>query len=159
MYSMGKLLSDECCPGYSDVDTSRFHASVHATCLSNCVLRVRHAERHAPPRVVFPHVADATTGEFGKLRVSGRKVSPKMFNSCSEFQPPSAHLVRQRLARLSGEVPPHGSYGIPDLGPMATAMLRASACCIEIHKRRTPAPASQTFVTHVVRPNLRPVGC
>lgn len=32
-------------------------------------------------------------------------------------------------------VPPHGSYGLPDLGPMATAVLRASACCIEIHKR------------------------
>lgn len=32
-------------------------------------------------------------------------------------------------------VPPHGTYGLPDLGPMATAVLRASACCIEIHKR------------------------
>mmetsp|Transcript_22095 Transcript_22095/g.50520 ORF Transcript_22095/g.50520 Transcript_22095/m.50520 type:complete len:1076 (-) Transcript_22095:84-3311(-) len=32
-------------------------------------------------------------------------------------------------------VPPHGSYGLQDLGPMATAVLRASACCIEIHKR------------------------
>lgn len=32
-------------------------------------------------------------------------------------------------------VPPHGSYGFPDIGPMATAVLRASACCIEIHKR------------------------
>eukprot|EP00747_Dinoflagellata_sp_TGD_P087387 gnl/TRDRNA2_/TRDRNA2_163608_c0_seq1.p1 gnl/TRDRNA2_/TRDRNA2_163608_c0~~gnl/TRDRNA2_/TRDRNA2_163608_c0_seq1.p1 ORF type:complete len:1239 (+),score=222.08 gnl/TRDRNA2_/TRDRNA2_163608_c0_seq1:303-3719(+) len=32
-------------------------------------------------------------------------------------------------------VPPHGSYGLPDLGPMATAVLRASACCVEIHKR------------------------
>ncbi|CAK0817044.1 unnamed protein product [Prorocentrum cordatum] len=33
------------------------------------------------------------------------------------------------------QVPPHGSFGLPDLGPMATAVLRASACCIEIHKR------------------------
>jgi len=32
-------------------------------------------------------------------------------------------------------VPPHGSYGLPDIGPMATAVLRSSACCIEIHKR------------------------
>jgi class 3 adenylate cyclase len=32
-------------------------------------------------------------------------------------------------------VPPHGTYGLPDLGPMTTAVLRASACCIEIHKR------------------------
>merc|ERR1719487_2354062 len=32
-------------------------------------------------------------------------------------------------------VPPHGTYGLPDLGPSATACLRASACCIEIHKR------------------------
>jgi class 3 adenylate cyclase len=32
-------------------------------------------------------------------------------------------------------VPPHGTYGLPDLGPSATAILRASACCIEIHKR------------------------
>lgn len=36
---------------------------------------------------------------------------------------------------FNGIVPPHGSYGLPDLGPMATAVLRASACCIEIHKR------------------------
>lgn len=35
----------------------------------------------------------------------------------------------------NGIVPPHGSYGLPDLGPMATAVLRSSACCIEIHKR------------------------
>eukprot|EP00930_Biecheleria_cincta_P063811 TRINITY_DN4933_c0_g2_i1.p1 TRINITY_DN4933_c0_g2~~TRINITY_DN4933_c0_g2_i1.p1 ORF type:complete len:1042 (-),score=195.94 TRINITY_DN4933_c0_g2_i1:241-3366(-) len=35
----------------------------------------------------------------------------------------------------NGIVPPHGSFGLPDLGPMATAVLRASACCIEIHKR------------------------
>eukprot|EP00928_Gymnodinium_smaydae_P024618 TRINITY_DN1986_c0_g3_i1.p1 TRINITY_DN1986_c0_g3~~TRINITY_DN1986_c0_g3_i1.p1 ORF type:complete len:1046 (-),score=243.71 TRINITY_DN1986_c0_g3_i1:47-3184(-) len=32
-------------------------------------------------------------------------------------------------------MPPHGTYGLPDLGPMATAVLRASACCIEIHRR------------------------
>jgi len=32
-------------------------------------------------------------------------------------------------------VPPHGTYGLPDLGPMPTAVLRASACSIEIHKR------------------------
>mmetsp|Transcript_141351 Transcript_141351/g.249490 ORF Transcript_141351/g.249490 Transcript_141351/m.249490 type:complete len:1044 (+) Transcript_141351:183-3314(+) len=32
-------------------------------------------------------------------------------------------------------VPPHGTYGLPDLGPLATAVLRAAACCIEIHKR------------------------
>jgi class 3 adenylate cyclase len=32
-------------------------------------------------------------------------------------------------------VPPHGTYGLPDIGPMATAVLRASACCIEIHRR------------------------
>ncbi|CAK0816123.1 unnamed protein product [Prorocentrum cordatum] len=37
--------------------------------------------------------------------------------------------------RINGEIPPHGSYGHPDLGPMATAVLRASACCVEIHKR------------------------
>eukprot|EP00933_Yihiella_yeosuensis_P068486 TRINITY_DN7416_c0_g2_i2.p1 TRINITY_DN7416_c0_g2~~TRINITY_DN7416_c0_g2_i2.p1 ORF type:complete len:1045 (-),score=200.64 TRINITY_DN7416_c0_g2_i2:283-3417(-) len=35
----------------------------------------------------------------------------------------------------NGIVPPHGSFGLKDLGPMATAVLRASACCIEIHKR------------------------
>jgi len=33
------------------------------------------------------------------------------------------------------KVPPHGSYGLEDIGPMATAVLRASACCIEIQKR------------------------
>jgi len=32
-------------------------------------------------------------------------------------------------------VPPHGTYGLRDLGPMATAVLRASACCVEIHRR------------------------
>lgn len=32
-------------------------------------------------------------------------------------------------------VPPHGTWGLPDLGPEATSVLRASACCIEIHKR------------------------
>merc|ERR1719253_2002396 len=32
-------------------------------------------------------------------------------------------------------IPPHGSYDQPDIGPMSTAVLRASACCIEIHKR------------------------
>eukprot|EP00927_Polykrikos_kofoidii_P025197 TRINITY_DN22692_c0_g2_i1.p1 TRINITY_DN22692_c0_g2~~TRINITY_DN22692_c0_g2_i1.p1 ORF type:complete len:1053 (-),score=155.09 TRINITY_DN22692_c0_g2_i1:497-3655(-) len=32
-------------------------------------------------------------------------------------------------------VPPHGTYGLRDLGPMATAVLRASACCIEIHRK------------------------
>jgi len=32
-------------------------------------------------------------------------------------------------------VPPHGSFGMPDIGPMAISVLRASACCIEIHKR------------------------
>jgi class 3 adenylate cyclase len=37
--------------------------------------------------------------------------------------------------RTRGEIPPHGSYGHPDLGPMATAVLRASACCVEVHKR------------------------
>merc|ERR1719311_270675 len=36
---------------------------------------------------------------------------------------------------FNGIVPPHGSFGVPDLGPMATAVLRSSACCIEIHKR------------------------
>jgi len=36
---------------------------------------------------------------------------------------------------FNGIVPPHGSFGLDDLGPMATAVLRASACCIEIHKR------------------------
>lgn len=40
-----------------------------------------------------------------------------------------------RCSAYNGVVPPHGSYGLPDLGPMATAVLRASACCIEIHKR------------------------
>lgn len=37
--------------------------------------------------------------------------------------------------RTRVQVPPHGSFGLPDLGPMATSVLRASACCIEIHKR------------------------
>lgn len=37
--------------------------------------------------------------------------------------------------KYNGVVPPHGTYGLPDLGPLATAVLRASACCIEIHKR------------------------
>lgn len=36
---------------------------------------------------------------------------------------------------FNGIVPPHGSFGLEDLGPMATSVLRASACCIEIHKR------------------------
>merc|ERR1719161_2114339 len=33
------------------------------------------------------------------------------------------------------QMPPHGSYGLPDLGAMTTAVLRSCACCIEIHKR------------------------
>jgi class 3 adenylate cyclase len=37
--------------------------------------------------------------------------------------------------RYRSVVPPHGTYGLPDLGPMTTAVLRSSACCIEIHKR------------------------
>eukprot|EP00930_Biecheleria_cincta_P059413 TRINITY_DN4515_c0_g1_i1.p1 TRINITY_DN4515_c0_g1~~TRINITY_DN4515_c0_g1_i1.p1 ORF type:complete len:1031 (-),score=178.55 TRINITY_DN4515_c0_g1_i1:333-3425(-) len=37
--------------------------------------------------------------------------------------------------KYNNVVPPHGSWGLPDLGPMATAVLRACACCIEIHKR------------------------
>merc|ERR1719456_797520 len=37
--------------------------------------------------------------------------------------------------RYKPAVPPHGSYGLPDRGPMSTAVLRASASCIEIHKR------------------------
>lgn len=32
-------------------------------------------------------------------------------------------------------VPPHGTWGLPDMGPQNTAVLRACACCIEIHKR------------------------
>lgn len=40
-----------------------------------------------------------------------------------------------RGPKYNGVVPPHGTYGLPDLGPMATAVLRASACCIEIHRR------------------------
>jgi len=40
-----------------------------------------------------------------------------------------------KCTAYNGIVPPHGSYGQPDLGPMATSVLRASACCIEIHKR------------------------
>mmetsp|Transcript_7189 Transcript_7189/g.20209 ORF Transcript_7189/g.20209 Transcript_7189/m.20209 type:complete len:1055 (+) Transcript_7189:96-3260(+) len=40
-----------------------------------------------------------------------------------------------KCAVYNGVVPPHGSYGLPDLGPMATAVLRACACCIEIHRR------------------------
>jgi len=40
-----------------------------------------------------------------------------------------------QCTKYNGIVPPHGSYGLADLGPMATAVLRASACCIEIHKR------------------------
>jgi len=37
--------------------------------------------------------------------------------------------------RYRTTVPPHGTYGLPDIGPMATSVLRAAACCIEIHKR------------------------
>mmetsp|Transcript_70287 Transcript_70287/g.150512 ORF Transcript_70287/g.150512 Transcript_70287/m.150512 type:complete len:1114 (-) Transcript_70287:73-3414(-) len=37
--------------------------------------------------------------------------------------------------RTRFQMPPHGSYGLPDLGAMATSVLRACACCIEIHKR------------------------
>eukprot|EP00930_Biecheleria_cincta_P059417 TRINITY_DN4515_c0_g1_i5.p1 TRINITY_DN4515_c0_g1~~TRINITY_DN4515_c0_g1_i5.p1 ORF type:complete len:1061 (-),score=178.45 TRINITY_DN4515_c0_g1_i5:334-3474(-) len=37
--------------------------------------------------------------------------------------------------KYNNVVPPHGTWGLPDLGPMATAVLRACACCIEIHKR------------------------
>jgi len=37
--------------------------------------------------------------------------------------------------RYRAVVPPHGTYGLPDLGPMTTAVLRSAACCIEIHKR------------------------
>eukprot|EP00931_Biecheleriopsis_adriatica_P090950 TRINITY_DN64859_c0_g1_i1.p1 TRINITY_DN64859_c0_g1~~TRINITY_DN64859_c0_g1_i1.p1 ORF type:complete len:1150 (+),score=235.68 TRINITY_DN64859_c0_g1_i1:159-3452(+) len=33
------------------------------------------------------------------------------------------------------KVPPHGSFGLPDIGPMATSVLRACGCCIEIQKR------------------------
>lgn len=40
-----------------------------------------------------------------------------------------------KATKYNGVVPPHGTYGVPDLGPMATAVLRASACCIEIHRR------------------------
>eukprot|EP00439_Symbiodinium_sp_Y106_P019286 s1620_g2.t1 len=40
-----------------------------------------------------------------------------------------------KTSSFNGIVPPHGSFGLADLGPMATAVLRASACCIEIHKR------------------------
>eukprot|EP00440_Ansanella_granifera_P071923 gb/GFBE01078051.1/.p1 GENE.gb/GFBE01078051.1/~~gb/GFBE01078051.1/.p1 ORF type:complete len:1043 (+),score=304.23 gb/GFBE01078051.1/:1-3129(+) len=40
-----------------------------------------------------------------------------------------------KCSAFNGIVPPHGSFGLADLGPMATAVLRASACCIEIHKR------------------------
>lgn len=40
-----------------------------------------------------------------------------------------------KSSAFNGIVPPHGSFGLDDLGPMATAVLRASACCIEIHKR------------------------
>jgi hypothetical protein len=32
-------------------------------------------------------------------------------------------------------IPAHGSYDQPEIGPQATAALRASACCIEIQKR------------------------
>lgn len=38
-------------------------------------------------------------------------------------------------SKFNGVVPPHGTYGLPDLGPKATAVLRASACCTEIHRR------------------------
>jgi len=40
-----------------------------------------------------------------------------------------------KSSKFNHVVPPHGTWGLPDLGPMATAVLRASACCIEIHKR------------------------
>lgn len=42
-----------------------------------------------------------------------------------------------RVSHGGVSVPPHGSYGLPDLGPMSTAVLRASACSIEIHKKLT----------------------
>eukprot|EP00929_Paragymnodinium_shiwhaense_P055625 TRINITY_DN27861_c0_g1_i1.p1 TRINITY_DN27861_c0_g1~~TRINITY_DN27861_c0_g1_i1.p1 ORF type:complete len:1088 (-),score=235.63 TRINITY_DN27861_c0_g1_i1:188-3451(-) len=40
-----------------------------------------------------------------------------------------------KSAKYTGIVPPHGTYGLPDIGAMATAVLRATACCIEIQKR------------------------
>eukprot|EP00930_Biecheleria_cincta_P036704 TRINITY_DN25153_c0_g1_i1.p1 TRINITY_DN25153_c0_g1~~TRINITY_DN25153_c0_g1_i1.p1 ORF type:complete len:1064 (+),score=204.44 TRINITY_DN25153_c0_g1_i1:412-3192(+) len=40
-----------------------------------------------------------------------------------------------KCPKYKNVVPPHGTYGLPDLGTMATAVLRACACCIEIHKR------------------------
>ena len=33
-------------------------------------------------------------------------------------------------------MPLYGTHGMPDLGLMTTAVLRASACCIEVHVRR-----------------------
>jgi len=53
-------------------------------------------------------------------------------------------------------VPPHGTYGLPDLGPMTTAVLRASACCIEIHKR---LPDFETGVDNVRLCLIIGVGC
>eukprot|EP00928_Gymnodinium_smaydae_P025416 TRINITY_DN20241_c0_g3_i2.p1 TRINITY_DN20241_c0_g3~~TRINITY_DN20241_c0_g3_i2.p1 ORF type:complete len:1153 (-),score=222.54 TRINITY_DN20241_c0_g3_i2:45-3503(-) len=37
--------------------------------------------------------------------------------------------------KYNANVPPHGTYGLRDLGPLATAVLRAGACCVEIHRR------------------------
>lgn len=36
-----------------------------------------------------------------------------------------------RHSQYNPTVPPHGTMGLPDLGPMATAVLRASAFCVE----------------------------
>eukprot|EP00929_Paragymnodinium_shiwhaense_P069059 TRINITY_DN34841_c0_g4_i2.p1 TRINITY_DN34841_c0_g4~~TRINITY_DN34841_c0_g4_i2.p1 ORF type:complete len:1263 (+),score=178.29 TRINITY_DN34841_c0_g4_i2:133-3921(+) len=36
---------------------------------------------------------------------------------------------------VRSRMPPHGSHGLEDLGPMATAVLRAAACCSEVQKR------------------------
>jgi len=41
----------------------------------------------------------------------------------------------KKNARYNKVVPPHGTFGLPDLGPMTTAILRACACCVEIHRR------------------------
>mmetsp|Transcript_49122 Transcript_49122/g.106831 ORF Transcript_49122/g.106831 Transcript_49122/m.106831 type:complete len:1016 (-) Transcript_49122:54-3101(-) len=39
-----------------------------------------------------------------------------------------------QLPSYEEKLPPHGSYGLPDLGPIITAVLRACCCAIELHR-------------------------
>lgn len=59
------------------------------------------------------------------IKFSGDGALTVYFTAVDDTKGPKYNLV----------VPPHGTYGLPDLGPAATTILRAAACCIEIHKR------------------------